>query len=75
MPAWTARAQALRKALSDEYFERGVKAYRTDVATAIRLFETSVRYDPGNRRAQAKLQEARAADDKLKRIERETKSR
>jgi hypothetical protein len=75
VPEWAARAQGLRKALSDQYFERGVQAYRTDVAGAIRLLETSVRYDPGNRRAQAKLQEARAADDKLKRIDREAKPR
>jgi len=75
VPEWTARAQALRKTLSEQYFERGVQAYRTDVASAIRLLETSVRYDPGNRKAQAKLQEARAADEKLKRIEREAKPR
>jgi len=75
VPEWTARAQALRKALSDQYFERGVQAYRTDVAAAIRLLETSVRYDPGNRRAQAKLQEARTAEDRLKRIEQDTKPR
>jgi tetratricopeptide (TPR) repeat protein len=74
VPEWTARAQSLRKALSVEYYERGMQAYRTDVPGAIRLWETSLKYDPQNRNAQARLQEARAALDKLKRIEREKKS-
>ena len=73
LPEWSAQAQRLRKSLSDEYYDRGMQAYRTDMAAAIKSFETSLRYDPGNRKSAAKLQEARAADDKLKRIQKETK--
>jgi tetratricopeptide (TPR) repeat protein len=74
MPEWSMRAQSLRKSLSGEYYDRGVQAYRTDVPGAIRLWEASVKYDPQNRQAQAKLQEARAALEKLKRVEREKKA-
>jgi hypothetical protein len=63
----------LRKTMSDEYYDRGMQAYRTDTGMAIKLWETSLRYDPDNRKAAAKLQEARMADDKLKRIQHETK--
>jgi tetratricopeptide (TPR) repeat protein len=73
LPEWTAQAQKLRKGLSDEYYDRGMQAYRTDTAAAIRLWEASLRYDPDNRKAAAKLSEARVTDDKLKRIQQETK--
>ena len=74
MPEWTARGLTLRKALSGEYYDRGVQAYRTDVPGAIKLWETSLKYDPQNRATQAKLQEARVTLDKLKRIDREKKA-
>jgi tetratricopeptide (TPR) repeat protein len=73
VPEWSARAQSLRKAISADYYDRGVQAYRNDVAGAIKLWETSLKYDPQNRLAQAKLSEARTAQDKLKRIERDAK--
>lgn len=72
VPEWTVRAQSLRKALSAEFYERGMRAYRTDAASAIRLWETSLRYDPQNRNVQARLREARVAEESLKRIERES---
>jgi tetratricopeptide (TPR) repeat protein len=71
LPEWTARIQALRKTLSGEYFEKGARAYRSDVALAIRQWETSLRYDPQNLKASVRLQEARLAQEKLQRIERE----
>jgi tetratricopeptide (TPR) repeat protein len=71
VPEWSARGLVLRKSLSGEYYDRGVQAYPTDVPGAIRLWETSVKYDPQNRAAQAKLEEARAALAKLKRVERD----
>jgi len=55
MPDWTARGATLRKGLSGEYYDRGIQAYRTDVPGAIKLWETSLRYDPQNRATQAKL--------------------
>jgi hypothetical protein len=40
---------------------RAASLYKTDAPGAIKLWEASVKYDPQNRQAQAKLQEARAA--------------
>jgi tetratricopeptide (TPR) repeat protein len=73
LPEWSDQTLKLRKALSDEYYDKGVQAYRTDMASAIKLWETSLRYDPQNRKSAAKLNEARIADDKLKRIRQDTK--
>ena len=47
-PEWTAQAQKLRRTISDEYYDKGMQAYRTDTAAAIKLWETSLRYDPQN---------------------------
>jgi tetratricopeptide (TPR) repeat protein len=71
LPQWTARMQALRKALSVEYFEKGTRAFRSDMALAIRQWETSLRYDPHNLKASERLREARLAQEKLQRIESE----
>jgi tetratricopeptide (TPR) repeat protein len=73
VPEWTTRAQSLRRALSVDYYERGMRAYRTSAASAIKLWETSLLYDPQNRSAQSRLREARVAEERLKRIERESK--
>jgi tetratricopeptide (TPR) repeat protein len=70
-PDWAARIQSVRKALSDEYYENGVRAYRTDVALAIKHWETSLHYDPQNLKATSRLREARLAQEKLQRIQRE----
>jgi tetratricopeptide (TPR) repeat protein len=67
-PEWNAQMQVLRKALSEEYYSSGERAYRTDVALAIKQWETSLRYDPQNLKASARLRDARAAQEKLKSI-------
>jgi len=61
---WASRIQSLKKALGDEYFEKGVKAYPTDPALAIKQWEASLRFDPQNTKTAARLKEARAAQDK-----------
>lgn len=61
---WASRIQSLKKALGDEYFEKGVKAYPTDPALGIKQWEASLRFDPQNARASARLKDARAAQDK-----------
>ncbi|MCC7215511.1 MAG: hypothetical protein IT517_01975 [Burkholderiales bacterium] len=66
--AWAARVPPLKKALSQEYFEKGSRVFRSDLAQAIGFFETSLRYDPANAQAAAKLREARVAREKLERI-------
>jgi tetratricopeptide (TPR) repeat protein len=56
---WASHIQSLKKALGNEYFDKGTRAYPTNVAQAIRDWETSLRYDPRNARAAARLKEAR----------------
>jgi tetratricopeptide (TPR) repeat protein len=68
LPEWTAQMQVLRKALSDEYYSSGERAYRIDVALAIQQWETSLRYDPQNLKSSTRLRDARAAQEKLKTI-------
>ncbi len=66
--AWAARMAALRKTLSRDYFDKGSRAFNTNLPQAITLLETSVRYDPSNAMAAAKLKDARAAQAKLNSI-------
>ena len=68
MPEWSAKVAALKKSVGNEYYGDGVKLMRTDLNGAIKAFETSVRYDPQNANAQARLREAKAARDKLAKI-------
>jgi tetratricopeptide (TPR) repeat protein len=65
---WAARVPPLRKTLSQDYYEKGTRAYRTNLAQAITFLETSVRYDPANTQANLKLKEAKAAREKLEKI-------
>lgn len=65
---WVARMAPLRKALSQDYLDKGTRAYRTNLTQAIAFLETSVRYDPANAAATLKLKEAKAARDKLEKI-------
>ena len=65
---WTARVVALKKAVAVDYYSDGVKLMRTDLNGAVRAFETSVKYDPQNANAQARLRDAKAARDKLSRL-------
>ncbi len=65
---WGARMTALKKSLSQEYLDKGTRAYRSNLAQAITFFEPSVKYDPENTAASIKLKEAKAARDKLDKI-------
>ncbi len=65
---WAARVPPLKKALSQDYLDKGTRAYRTNIAQAITFFETSVKYDPANTQAALKLKDAKAARDKLDKI-------
>ena len=67
-PEWMARAQNLRKALGEQYYNDGMKVYRTDLNAAIRHFENGARYDPSNTNLQIKLREAKLAQEKLQKI-------
>ncbi|MEP6656583.1 MAG: hypothetical protein ABJC33_05065 [Betaproteobacteria bacterium] len=67
--AWPTHVQTLRKALSAEYYDRGTLTVRTDLPAAIKALETSLRYDPGNAKASARLAEAKHAQSRLKAID------
>jgi len=71
--SWVARMPPLRRELSLEYFEKGMRAYRTDLGQAVTFFQTSVRLDPANAQAAAKLKDAQDAKAKLDRIDKETR--
>jgi tetratricopeptide (TPR) repeat protein len=66
---WDPRLAALRKKLAAEQYDQGMRIYRTDLAGAIQHLQAAVGYDPTNTAAQAKLQEAKILQDKLKRID------
>jgi tetratricopeptide (TPR) repeat protein len=65
---WAGRMTSLKKALSQDYLDKGTRAYRTNLAQAISFFETSVKYDPQNTAATIKLKEAKTAREKLEKI-------
>lgn len=66
--AWVPRITPLKKKISQDYYDKGTRAYRTNLAQAVGFFEASVRFDPGNAQAAMKLKEAKAARDKLDKI-------
>jgi tetratricopeptide (TPR) repeat protein len=61
---WNLRIQALRRTLGEEYFEKGVQLARTSPSQAIKEWETSLRFDPQNAKAAARLKEAKSAQEK-----------
>lgn len=58
---WQARADALRRSLGNEYYEKGARAAAADPALAIGYWETSLRFDPKNIKAANRLAAARRA--------------
>ncbi len=67
-PGWEARVQALRSVLGEEYYQKGIRSYRDDIALAIKQWEKSLSFDPGNVKAAARLREARQVQRNLERI-------
>src|SRR5262249_51581494 len=49
---------SVRKALAEEYYQKGMKAYRTNLAEAIGDWERSLQYDPAHPQAGVRLQRA-----------------
>ena len=61
--------ETLRKALAEDYYQKGMKVYRTSLEEAITDWERSVQYDPAHPQASARLQRARQMQQNLKAIE------
>ncbi len=66
---WVAHLPSLRRAISQDYFDKGSRVFRSNLAQAIAFFETSLRYDPANAQAALKLRDARLAREKLDKID------
>ncbi|MDO8862672.1 hypothetical protein Q6D67_13255 [Haliea sp. E1-2-M8] len=58
---------ALRGTLSEEWLQTGSGLLQSDLEAAISALEKSLRYNPGNRNASLRLQQARTAQRKLQR--------
>jgi tetratricopeptide (TPR) repeat protein len=66
---WAAQIAPLRQAVSKDYMDKAARMYRVDLAQTIQLLETSLKVDPSNASAAARLKDAKLAQEKLKRIE------
>lgn len=68
-PAWEARLAATRKALANEYYAKGMRAYRGNFDLAITHWETCLKYNPQQTNCGLRIKEAQAFQKQLKRIE------
>jgi tetratricopeptide (TPR) repeat protein len=68
-PTWDARLAATRKTLANEYYEKGMRAYRGDFELAIRHWQTCLKYNPQQANCSLRLKEAQAFQKQLNRIE------
>ncbi len=60
--------RSLRLALAEQYYQMGARAYYTDLDKAIALWERSLQFNPEQKQAALRLQQAREAARKLKAI-------
>jgi len=58
----------LRAALADEYYEKGMRALRSDLKLAIEMFNKALEYHPQHAKARAKLADAQRMQKKLEEI-------
>lgn len=68
-PAWDARLATTRKALANEYYAKGMRAYRGNFDLAITHWETCLKYNPQQINCGLRIKEAQAFQKQLKRIE------
>jgi tetratricopeptide (TPR) repeat protein len=64
-----ASIDTIRKALAEEYYQKGMKVYRANLDEAIVDWERSVQYDPAHPQATIRLQRARQMQQNLKAID------
>lgn len=60
--------QELRLALADEYYEKGMRALRSDLKLAMEMFNKALEYHPQHAKARAKLADAQRMQKKLEEI-------
>jgi TolA-binding protein len=64
-----AQIETLRKAIAEDYYQKGVKVYRANLDEAIGYWQRTLQYEPAHPQASAKLQRARQMQQNLKAIE------
>ena len=64
--------RSLRASLADDYYQKGARAYYNDISAAIALWERGLRFDPGHKLINARLQEARKARQKIQTLDHPT---
>ncbi len=64
-----ARVVALRDALSEEWLKTGIGLLKSDLGAAITALEKSLHYNPQNRNANLRRQQARTLERNLRRIQ------
>lgn len=67
-PANRKAEQELRNALANEYYEKGLRALRSDLKLAVELLEKALEYNPQHAKARAKLADAQRMQKKLEEI-------
>lgn len=75
VPAWNVRLAASRKALANDHYEYGMRAYRGDLDRAIRHWEACLRFDPQHANCSLRLKEAKSFQSQLERIGKERPKR
>lgn len=61
--------ESARKDIAQDYYERGVRAQRTDLDEAIRLWERALQYDPDLTQARLRMEQARRMRQNLESIQ------
>lgn len=61
--------QSLRHSLADEYYEKGVRAYYSDIGKAIAFWERGLQFNPYHKLSHARLNQARKAQQNLRALE------
>lgn len=67
-PANRKAEQEMRTALAGEYYEKGLRALRSDLKLAIESFEKALEYNPQHSKAREKLADAQRMQKKLEEI-------
>lgn len=62
--------RSLRGSLADEYYEKGTRAYYSNINEAIAQWERGLRFDPDHKLINARLKEARKAQQKIQTLDR-----
>lgn len=62
-------ARSLRKDIAQDYYERGVRAQRTNLDEAIRLWQQALQYDPELTQARLRIEQARRMRENLDAIQ------